>query len=491
MSARSIHAINPQSVPRTGLLWWLCGLGLLSVTIVGSAQGLGLTTFALLAAAMMGSLIVVRPEWGVVVLTSTFFFSYPDALQGSGRFTINNILGIVLAGLLVMRVVIERRAEFLKNRPIQLFLLLGVVLLMNYVLVDQVPGVPGLEDQNASARRVQELITRTAYLVFFVAFIKKRWQLLVLAWLVVGAVLLTAPGATWNALTAVGTNIEETRAAASFGIATAKNPNRLAFLCAMAIAIIGHALPEVRSRIVRLTGPLAIVLLIVTILLTASRSGLICLAVLLMMLVFGMGLRHRRAHILLLALAISIGVGLALVPEQHLERITNFFGTERGEEGAGSTLARLELIGMGLRMFADHPILGIGLANFRRVSVIDYASSRMSAQHNAYLLALVEGGLLLFAVYLLIFRSLWRELREAQRLASEGAGPGLAWLVRAARTMFVLFLIISAFADVWHELSFYIIAGLSIALANFYRSEGRAAPASVAARAVAERTGVA
>jgi O-antigen ligase len=471
------------------LLWGVAGLCLLLVTLIGTQQGLASFTLALMVAALAGVLIVVRPEWGVIVLTSTFFFSYPEVLQGSGRLTINNVLGLVLGGLLVMRVCIERRAEFLRNRPMQLFLLLAAVLLLNYALVDKIPPVPGLEDQDASARRVQELLTRTAYLVFFVAFVRKRWQLLALAWLVVGAVLLTAPGAAWNALTAVGDNIEQTRAAASFGIATAKNPNRLAFLCAMAIAIIGHVLPEVQSRFVRLAGPVAIVLLVVTILLTASRSGLICLAVLLAMLVAGMGLRHRRAHLLLLALAISIGVALALVPEQHLERITNFVGTERGEEGAGSTLARLELIRMGLRMFADHPILGIGVANFRTVSVSEYGSSRASAQHNAYLLTLVEGGLLLFATYLLIFRSLWRELRDAQRLASQRTGPGLAWLVRATRAMLVLFLVISAFADVWHELSFYIIAGLTVAVTNLYRRAARQALASVVAGAVAEPTG--
>jgi O-antigen ligase len=383
-----------------------------------------------------------------------------------------------------MRISIERRVEFLKSRPIQLFLVLGVVLLLNHAFVDQVPRVPG-EDQDVSARRVQELLTRTAYLVFFVSFIRTRRHVLGLVWLVVGSVLLTAPGAIWNALTTVG-NIEETRAAASFGIATARNPNRLAFLCAMGIAIIGHAVPELRSRAARVAGLAAIALLTVTILLTASRSGLICLAALLVMLVVGMGIRHRRTYVILLALTVSIAIGLVLVPERHLERMTNFFGTERSEEGSGSTRARLELLGVGIRMFADHPILGVGVANFRRVSVLEYGSPRDSAQHNAYLLTLVEGGLLMFAAYLLIFRSLWRECREAERLAARQPGPRLAWLVRATRSMFVLFLIVSAFADVWHELSFYIIAGLIVAVANLYRREARLEPASVAVGATAE-----
>jgi O-antigen ligase len=426
----------------------------------------------------------------VVVLTSTFFFSYPEVLQGSGRFTINNMLGLVLGGLIVMRFCIERRADFLRSRPIQLLLLLGVVLLLNYALAQQVPHWKGaVEDQDSTARRVQELLTRSVYVVFFAAFIRKRWQILALVCLVVTAVLITAPGASWNALTAVGDNIEETRAAASFGITTAKNPNRLAFLCAMAIALIGHALPETRSRLLRAFGSLAIVVLIVTILLSASRSGLICLVALFVMLVAEMGLRNRRTHVLLLALALSVGIGLAVVPQQHLDRITNFVGTERGDEGAGSTMARVELLKLGFRIFLDHPIVGIGIANFRPISGTEYGAARNSAQHNAYLLTLVEGGILLFAVYLLIFRSLWRELREAQRLAVRHPRVRLGWLVRAMQHLLVLFLIISAFADVWHELSFYIIAGLTVAIVGLYRREARRAPAPVPAVAVAETTG--
>jgi hypothetical protein len=55
--------------------------------------------------------------------------------------------------------------------------------------------------------------------------------------------------------------------------------------------------------------------------------------------------------------------------------------------------------------------------------------------------------------------------------------------------LLVLFLIISAFADVWHELSFYIIAGLTVAIVGLYRREARRAPAPVPAVAVAETTG--
>jgi O-antigen ligase len=473
MPARPVHAVEARSAVGVGLLWGLGGLGLLLVTIAGAGRGLAPSTLALLVAGLAGILIVVRPEWGVVVLTSTFFLSYPEVLEGSGRLTINNVLGLLLAALLAVRVGIERRAEFLSSRPVQLFLVLGLALLVSHVLAPQLPNLPGIEARIPPTWRVQELLSRTAYLLFFVAFIQARWQLLVLVWLVVGSVLLTAPSAIWNALAA---DTEMARAAASFGINIARNPNRLAFLCAMAIAIIGHAVPEARTRAARVGGLVAIAVLILTIFLTASRSGLIELVALLVMFVGGMGAHYRRTRVFVLALAISAGIGLTLVPEQHFDRMTNFFRTERGES-AVSTRNRLELLGTGVRMFADRPVIGVGIENFRRVSITEYGSRRLSALHNSYLLTLVEGGLLLFIPYLLILGCLWRELRHTGGLAARRSGPRLAWLVGATRTVFVLFLIFSFFADVWHELFLYLITGLTVTLGRLYRRDHRPTPA--------------
>ena len=479
MAFRSDPVLDARPVGRgaTLLLWGLGGLGLFLITALGTGRGLGPTTLAMLAASLVGILIVVRPEWGVVVLTSTFFLSYPAVLQGSGLFTINNVLGLMLAGLLAVRITVERRTDFLRNRSLQLFLLLTVALVVSDAVTPDLPRLPGGE--GGSVPRLQELLTRTAYLVFFVAFIETRRQVLLLVWLVIGAVLLTVPSAIWNVLAA---DSDAVRAAATFGINAARNPNRLAFLCAMSIAILGHVVPEARSRLARIGGLLAIAVLTLTIFLSASRSGLIELVVLFVMFLIGLGGRHRRTRVFLLAMAVSIGIGLTLVPEHHFERMTNFFREERGESAA-STRNRLELFVTGVRMFVDHPLVGVGLENFRRVSMADYGSTHASAVHNSYLLTLVEGGLLLFIPYMLILRSLWHELRRAGRLAARGIGPRLGWLVSGLQATFVLFLIFSFFADVWHELFLYLIAGLTITLGRLHRVGPGSTPAPTTALA--------
>jgi O-antigen ligase len=365
-----------------------------------------------------------------------------------------------------------------------MFLLVTAALLVNHAIEESVPQLAGAPQVDAIGMRVQELLTRQAYLIFLVAFLRKRWQILLLVWVVVACVLVTAPSAIWNALSAGASSesareaIRETaRAATSFGINLAGNANRLAFLCVMAVTVIGFALPETRSRVLRAAGLLAIGALVLTTFLSASRSGLIELAVLFVMLLRYLRIRRRQIWGLLLAMVVAVGLSLLVVPERHLERITNFGQSEEAEEGGGSTRARLALLEMGARMFADNPLFGAGVANFRPLSIAAYGNVTHSALHNSYLLALVEGGLLLFAAYMLLFRSVWREIRELRRLSPQHPRLKTAWLVAATQAIFILFLIFSVFADIWHELFLYIIVGIVVTLGRLYRQDAEATPA--------------
>lgn len=498
MSSDLVHTFMEKRASDKISLWWGWGLGLFALTFFGTFWGSGPLILALIIACLVGGLILIRPEYGVLVLTSTLFLSYPELLKGSGRFTINNILGLVMAGTLLMKMALERRAEFLQSKQVQFFLLIGCAVIVNQILVEQTPPLESLAGLDLTDKRLHSIVSKILFLILLVAFIQTRWQILLLPCSVVVFVLMTAPNAIWNALTAVG-GIEQIRASADFGISAAANANRLAFVSSMAIALIAYGMQEFRSRAAILCGCLAITLLVVTIFLSASRSGLIGLLVLSAIFISRMRTHRRRLVALTLLLMISTGAGLALIaqgdsditpypeqgargalidlarqahlPQAYLGRITNFFLTERGEEGAGSIRARQEILSVGLRMFQEHPIAGVGIGNFRWVSVVDYQNSRPSAQHNSYLLTLVEGGLLLFIPYMLLFWRTWKDLAITRRLATQRPMLRLGWLVEANQTIFVLFLIFSFFADIWHEVFPYLIIGLAAVVTRLYQRE--------------------
>ena len=89
--------------------------------------------------------------------------------------------------------------------------------------------------------------------------------------------------------------------------------------------------------------------------------------------------------------------------------------------------------------------------------------------HNAYLRALVEGGIPALALYLALFYVTYRALRQLER----DGPPDLLWMVKGIRVGFVLFLIASLTGDIWLEESLYLIFAFTIAFQRMADVEGR------------------
>jgi hypothetical protein len=91
-----------------------------------------------------------------------------------------------------------------------------------------------------------------------------------------------------------------------------------------------------------------------------------------------------------------------------------------------------------------------------------YALSAGRPNHNSYLWAATEGGIPTVILYLVLFYSIWRDLRTAQRLYPQG---DVLWHVtRFLRGFFFIWVFFSIFADFWLEVHLYLIAGLAMLL---------------------------
>ncbi len=320
-------------------LWLRAGVAGSFLVAVASAQGLGRAGLAAIAAVLAGGVCLARPEYGVVAITATFLHAYPVAFGGSGWLTVNNVLGLLLGGVLLVRVVVDRDAPVLRDRYVQLLLLIGLAAAVNLLVADRTPPVAALAWSDGTRKATYELLTKSLFAVFLVSFIRTRRHVLLLVGCVVALVLLTAPDAAWKALTGAG-KLERIRAAGDLGIAAAANANRLAFVCAMTIAIVGHALIGVRSRLAAAAGGLTIAGLVLTVFLTASRSGFLSLVVLVgvFLLAAARGMRSRahgeggrgsrwRRVLVVSSLAAGVLATAAVIPHAYLDRITNFLHT--------------------------------------------------------------------------------------------------------------------------------------------------------------------
>lgn len=431
----------------------------------------------LIFALLVGFLILLKPEVGVLLMFGLNLFK-PDLVQGLGLVT---IIALVLSGILAATIAVRKQLSFLRAHQLQILLLIGMVVLVNWLFVGRIDAPSYLSSLDLTGRALERSVIHLVYMIFFVTFIRTPRQLLLLTGLFFFAILLTIPGAISHSATAAGTavgaavgKVEKIRAAATIGIQAAENANRLAFICLMGISLIWFALIEYRSKLLRILGGATILALVLTVFLSGSRSALVNL-MLLPILLLGQGrLRPGRIAAVTLLLLLSISVSLLFVPERILQRITAFLPASEStvalKSVAESTERRLMILGLGLKMFGESPFMGAGVGNIRWLVAMDPASggTPMTA-HNAYLLALAEGGLILLGAYLLLFWVTFRDLGKALQLSSLAPEVRLRWLILATRTNLILLLVFSLFADAWKEFYYLLILATTAVLCHIYQ----------------------
>ena len=469
------------SVSKTGPVeWWLLVAGGLCLGLFVTAVSIyfpstimpglekqvipSLVIFALL----VGFLIVLKPEAGVILMFAMLLFK-PESLQGLGVVT---ILKVALGALFLTTVALRKELSFLKVSQVQILFLLALVSFFNWMLLGQVEAPSYLSDLDTSGRSLERAVNHLAFLLFFVAFIRTPRQLLLLIGLFLFAMFLTLPGAISHSTEEVRA-AEKLRAVATAGIQAAENANRLAFLSLMGIALIWFALLEYKKKLLWIFGAPAILALVLTVFLSASRSGLVNLGLLPLLLLAQSGLRKGKLAAIALLLVLAVSVTLLFVPERIFQRITSFSLTSESAHVSGATLSlqrRVQILQTGLKFFGEHPFMGVGVGNFRWMTAMDSTFGGLSgAAHNAYLLALAEGGMILLLVYLLLFWRTYKDLGKALKRAALAPDVRLRWLVLATRTNLVLLLVFSLFAEAWKEFYYVLILGTAAVLTQLYQ----------------------
>lgn len=172
--------------------------------------------------------------------------------------------------------------------------------------------------------------------------------------------------------------------------------------------------------------------------------------------------RFRRLFIpLLLVLCILVAVywsGIVLSPVVR-ERITNVRSVD----------FRVLVWQIGLKMFADSPIVGVGYENFdayfTRYHYWPPESPVPPSPHNTYLLVLATTGLVGFIPWVFAFLSLLHALFEIWLRARRDPHEDADFIV-AGMAALVCFLVAAATADIIYDaltnLMFYVLAGVML-----------------------------
>ncbi len=225
---------------------------------------------------------------------------------------------------------------------------------------------------------------------------------------------------------------------------------------------------------------------ILTVMFTYSRGGLVAmLAVLVMLGIFAVKYRPRRSAV---AFTCALLVAATLLMPAHFATRMSTFGSFLPKDGQWQPTQKLaQEIGfrgrlsaaiVGLKMFKDHPLLGVGPYNFRhhyptyaRELNIDPNKNIVRVAHNHYLAVAAETGLLgitAFATFLLVF---CRRMHLAQKKLIKAGLPDQALVMASVALGLYSFLISSLFLDTGLVFHLWLLAGIAFALPRIAEHE--------------------
>ena len=173
----------------------------------------------------------------------------------------------------------------------------------------------------------------------------------------------------------------------------------------------------------------AIVLTVLTVLLTHSRGAFLALTATAVWIAWRSGQLIKASG----ALALCGLAFLAFAPRSVIERISTI-----GDTGESSANARLTSWKVALRMIEANPVFGVGVRNFQS-RYTDYAqvakvdSSTTYVAHNSYLQIWAESGSIAFAIYLMLLLSVFTTCSRVFKMGR--MRPDMAWAMDYARMM--------------------------------------------------------
>lgn len=172
------------------------------------------------------------------------------------------------------------------------------------------------------------------------------------------------------------------------------NANGVANMIALAIPMAWYLGSFWSKGLVRGLNYLYIPITIFAVILTGSRGGFLVALVGLLVIPFTFKYVRRsiRAAVVMLAVAAAVVV-IPMIPTENFERIAE----TSSEISDGNVSNRSQIWGAGLVIYEQHPIFGIGTLSFPREveTVLGYSIP----MHNAFLLVLVEFGIVGFILF--------------------------------------------------------------------------------------------
>jgi O-antigen ligase len=376
----------------------------------------------------------------IAIFIALSFFDF--AVEGLTYF---KILGYLLLVVLTISVLLKQIHIDLTNRLI----LLLIAIFLASVAGQLVNGV-------FMTAILTKLLMVFAMLISISVFITRLDELKFVLWMLTIAGMVAAAITIYEVI--ANPNIH--RIEGSLG-----NPNNTAAIFCMLLPYSAVLLGRKNKGRALLFAGMAITLLLVAIFVTASRGGILSLSAIAATALFLFKLKGKLVTLSLILFSALLLFAL-LDNYRELNRYEEILRSDNVLQ-VKAVRQRLEIASIGLQLFLENPVWGVGAGNFRsetkdmETESLGYLYGGI-APHNMYTQILAELGIIGFFLFMWFYYTIFEHLLFGMRHEH----PEIKRVAKILLFSFVAIMVSMATSGNYNKVFIYIIAGFALVLKN-------------------------
>ncbi len=233
------------------------------------------------------------------------------------------------------------------------------------------------------------------------------------------------------------------------------NPNGLAYIICTVLPFLyfGAGLSWIHRLIFLLFTPLCVYALM----LTGSRTGFLCLIIL----ILGILAKAKRRFVVAVVCVLVALIAFPLLSSDMQDRYLSIFGA--GAKNEGTAEHRVTGVVTNFEVALRRPLFGHGLGTSREASA-NFGGNDQPA-HNVYAEAAIELGFIGMVIFILFIKSIFSAYRQCMRAYANREREGfLARVVSAMQIWFVVTLVSSFASYGVTSYEWYLLGGLAVAM---------------------------
>jgi len=247
--------------------------------------------------------------------------------------------------------------------------------------------------------------------------------------------------------------------------AYAENPNKLAFSLGICIYLTLSFYSINKKPLVKVFTFFTIILMLVILATTLSRIGLIAFSIsLLFFFVLAPKIRKPVIVVVLVGFFAFILISTTAYREVLYLRLLGIIQPETTADLPG----RLNIWMVGIKMFIEQPVLGVGVGSFHKLAA-SFGAINLDSPHNIFIYILSEFGLVGISLFVFLIAKFIAEVREGLRKVSDVRDKLILYGLIAAMISYPLQGMISSFR--LRENNMWAILGLIFAAIRIFTSQ--------------------